>query len=89
MEKKIDINVVYEEFLRELFGSVPEDVSSQEVKRSEYTKAMKAVQERHGLKQGHPDFVGWVFTLVGRSPMIIEDNEKGAGEDEPTSTTES
>lgn len=88
MTKPVDINQAHEELLIELFGSVPEDVAVLEVKRTDYTEAMKKVQDRHGLKQGHPDFLAWVFTCVGRSPMIIEDNSKGAGHNESTDTNE-
>lgn len=78
------INKAFEEFMIELFGSVPEDIASQKVNRSEYMEKMKKVQEKYGLKQGHPDFVGWLFTLIGRSPIIIEDDKEGASKNEST-----
>lgn len=77
------IEQAYKELMNELFGSeVYEEgtkVSDLRVKRSVYTVAMHKVQEKYGLKQGHPDFAGWVFTLISRSPNIIEDEE---GEEE-------
>ena len=84
------VTQAYEEFLIELFGSVPEDVSTCQVTRSKYTETMKRVQEKYELEQGKPDFLEWIFTCVGRSPIIIEDTEntnEGAGYNESTSTS--
>lgn len=87
------INEAYEAFIYELFGSTKKELddkgltpSSMTVTRKQYTEAMHKIQDQYGLKQGHPNFMEWVFTLVGNSPTIIEDNEEGAGNDEPTST---
>jgi hypothetical protein len=79
---RVDINQAYHDFMVLLFGEVPKDVAQEQVTRARYTELMKQVQDDYGLRQGHPDFPAWVFTLVGRSPMIIED-EEGAGEHEP------
>lgn len=79
----IDMNEVYKEFSDELTKlSIPHN-GFMGVKRLDYTKAMEKVQKKYGLRQGHPQFLEWVFTCVGRSPMIIED-EEGAGSDEST-----
>jgi hypothetical protein len=92
---KVDINQAHEELLTELFGTtdittfdiIESKMKVKSVHRSAYTKAMEKVQKKYGLRQGHPDFLAWVFTCVGRSPMIIEDGEdrrvEGAGENEP------
>lgn len=69
------IQKAYDEFMIELFGEVPKDVSLMTVSRSGYTKAMQDVQTKYSIKQGDPDFIEWLFTLIGRSPMIIEDEE--------------
>ena len=71
----MEITGAYEEFLTKLFGRVPEDVSKEQVTRSRYTEVMKQVQEKHGLKQGHPLYMTWIFTLVGNSPIIVDDND--------------
>ena len=59
-----------EAFLIELFGSVPDDVQEKTVSREDYTKALHKVQDDFGLKQGHPEFISWVFALLGNSPQI-------------------
>lgn len=76
--EKVDINQAHEELMIELFGSVPEENALNIVTRSEYTRAMQKIQDKYGLKQGHPDFLGWVFTCVGHSPLIVENT----GEDD-------
>lgn len=77
---KVDILSAHRELIIELFGREPDELSSESVTRTTYTEAMKKIQRRYGLEQGHPDFLEWVFTCVGRSPRIVEDEEpKGAG----------
>lgn len=71
---KVDINQAHEELMTELFGKFyREKQEPLMVERTTYTRAMETVQKKYGLRQGHPDFLAWVFTCVGRSPMIIED----------------
>lgn len=92
----VDISKAHGELMEELFGSgVKIDRIHDEmtitvedggyilpyVTRSKYTEAMHKIQDKHGLKQGHPQFLEWVFTCVGHSPIIVED-EEGAGENE-------
>ena len=80
MYEQVDISGVYEEFMVELFNLPKTDweanfPANREVTRSRYTKIMKQIQKDYGLKQGHPQFIEWIFTCVGRSPIIIEDDE--------------
>lgn len=84
---KTDLGKVHDELLHEIFGKIEGDidVSTVCVRRGVYTKAMKKVQDKYGLRQGHPDFLEWVFTCVGRSPIIIEDKE--GAEDNGTEST--
>ena len=79
--ERINTVQLHEELIYRLFGSNPESL---QVSRSRYTEELKKIQDENGLKQGHPDFLEWVFTCVGRSPIIIDDEEKGAGHSEPT-----
>jgi len=67
--EQVDLNAAHEELLSELF----EERRAGKVTRSSYTKAMHKVQDKYGLKQGHPQFLEWVFTCVGHSPIIVED----------------
>lgn len=82
--EKVDLQKVQDELKAEisieLFGTSEGIIIINEVKRSTYTRAMEKVQNKYGLRQGHPQFLEWVFTCVGQSPIIIED-EEGAGED--------
>lgn len=73
----VDITQAHNELMEELFGISRDKRFDpyKPIKRSVYTKAMKKVQDKHGLKQGHPDFMGWIFTCIGNSPIIIEDEE--------------
>lgn len=80
MFEQVDIGGVYEEFMVELFDLPKSEweanfPANREVARSRYTEVMKKVQDEHGLKQGHPQFMEWIFTCVGRSPIIVDDNE--------------
>jgi hypothetical protein len=79
----VDINKAHDELIEKLFCVPANTIGSVvglKISRSFYTKCMEAVQDKYGLKQGHPQFLEWVLTCVGRSPIIIED-EEGAGED--------
>lgn len=67
----------YNDFMTRLFGHVPKEPGKLEVPRERYTEIMHEVQKEYGLTQGHPDFLEFMLTMVGRSPKIIE----GAGED--------
>lgn len=80
---KISINDVYEEFLTELFSTLEGAINPYElqVSRSRYKDAMNKIQDKYGLRQGHPQFIEWIFTCVGRSPVIVDD-KKGAEENE-------
>lgn len=72
------VTTAFNEFMMELFGEVPKDVSERSIDREIYETKMKEIQDKHGLVQGDRDFLHWVFTLIGRSPKLIE----GAGENE-------
>ena len=80
MFEQVDIGGVYDEFMVALYDLPKSEIdkkepSELEVTRSHYTKVMKQIQKDYGLKQGHPQFMEWIFTCVGRSPIIIEDDE--------------
>lgn len=78
----------YNDFITRLIGHVPSNPQDWEVPREYYTRTMAAVQQEYGLTQGHPEFLHFMLTMVGRSPKIIEgagnnateDNSRGAGE---------
>ena len=78
------VDRAYNEFMTRLFGYVPENPRTLTVDRETYTKVMQEIQEKYGLEQGHPDFLEWTLTLVGRSPRLTK--EKGAGTNDSTST---
>lgn len=88
------LNEAYEAFMYELFGSTSKELTDKgvapdelSVTKKSYTEAMHKVQDAYGLKQGHPLFMEWVFTLVGNSPIIVENDEEGAEHDESTTTS--
>jgi hypothetical protein len=75
--KQVDLGKVYDEFAQEFI----QYMTLEGISRTDYTKAMHKVQDKYGLKQGHPQFLEWVFTCVGRSPVIIEDKEGDGAHD--------
>lgn len=78
----VNISEAHEELMYRLFGSdiTEVDPTTLSVSRKKYDKKLKEVQKEYGLKQGHPQFMEWVFTCVGRSPIIVEDEDaEGAG----------
>lgn len=75
--EKVDLNEAHNELMSELF----EERREGRVTRSAYTKALIKVQDKYGLKQGHPDFLGWIMTCIGNSPELVEDEEGGGYHD--------
>lgn len=71
------VTEAFNDFMMELFGELPKDVSEKTIDRDRYTEAMKAIQEKYGLTQGHPQYLEFMLTLVGRSPQFT----KGAEDD--------
>jgi hypothetical protein len=69
------IGRAYSELMTKLFGSVPINPHVCSVERDVYETAMKEVQEQYGLTQGDPDFLEWVLTAVGRSPVLTDKGE--------------
>lgn len=69
------VDLAYNEFMTRLFGSVPTVPQDEQVDRDKYTEEMVAVQERYGLHQGDPDFLEWMLTLVGRSPVLTSEGK--------------
>jgi hypothetical protein len=69
------ITEAFNDFMQRLFGEVPADPRRLSVDRTRYTETMLEVQKEYGLQQGDPDFLEWVLTLVGRSPVITEGRE--------------
>lgn len=69
----------YNAFMMRLFGHVPLTPGIHSTDRETYTKTMQEIQEEYGLKQGEPDFLEWILTMLGRSPQIYEN--EGAGKD--------
>ena len=95
MEKKVDVKQAHGELLVELFGrptidDPKVDLQQLEVEHTKYVDAMHKVQDKYGLKQGHPDFLEWIFTCVGPSPIIVADTAvtevRGADDNESTTT---
>lgn len=75
--KRLDgrITKAYNEFMTRLFGEVPQDPGTLTVEKEHYTTEMMRVQKRYGLEHGDPDFLEWMLTLVGRSPMLTVKGE--------------
>lgn len=76
------VTKAYNDFMTRAFGMEvdlihPGDYSIHE---DEYKEHMAAIQEIYGLSQGHPQYLEFMLTMVGRSPKII----KGAGTDDGT-----
>jgi hypothetical protein len=69
------VTKAYNEFMVRLFGTIPSHPNELFVDKEVYTKEMHTVQERYGLTQGTPDFLEWVLTLVGRSPVLTSEGE--------------
>jgi hypothetical protein len=78
------VTKAYNDFMTRLFGEVPKEPREHEVTREQYTQTMQDVQKFYGITQGHPGFLEFMLTMVGRSPKIIE----GAGNDERERATE-
>lgn len=83
MDNRLD--AAYNEFMEELFGTVPTQPAQEFVDREKYREVMIKVQKRYGLEQGDPDFLEWVLTLVGRSPQLVD---AGEGDDADARSTE-
>jgi hypothetical protein len=81
------IGRAYIELMTKLFGSVPANPHERSVERDTYDTAMKDVQEQYGLEQGDPDFLEWVLTVVGRSPVLTQRGEIVYGTGDETNTT--
>lgn len=67
------ISSAYTEFLVLLFGAVPRQPSDLWVSRVAYINAMNVIEEKYRLEVGDTDFLEWRLTLLGRSPMLIDD----------------
>lgn len=65
--------LAYSALMDRLFTELPEDVKVKHVTRSHYTKALRDTEEQFGIGQGDADYLEWVLTLIGRSPIIVED----------------
>lgn len=74
--KRVNTARLHEEFLHKLFGDVIPVGDAYQADREAYTRAMHEIQEKYGLKQGHPDFPAWLMTLLIHSPAIIGDSEE-------------
>jgi len=71
------ISLAYKEFLVLLFGLVPRQPSDLWVSREAYINAMNVIEEKYRLEVGDVDFLEWRLTLLGRSPMLIDDELRG------------
>jgi hypothetical protein len=81
------IKKAHDELMLKLYGTTIEDPRMGSVYRDDYTKAMLEVQEKYGLEQGDPDFLEWMLTLVGRSPMLIDRPSEGGNADATSFTS--
>lgn len=70
------ISSAYTEFLVLLFGDVPRQPSDLWVSREAYINAMNVIEEKYRLEVGDNDFLEWRLTLFGRSPRLINDEER-------------
>ncbi|OAB75584.1 hypothetical protein [Paenibacillus crassostreae] len=70
------IRLAYREFLVLLFGVLPEQASNLWVSREAYVKAMDVIEEKYRLAIGDSNFLEWRLTLLGRSPMIINEETR-------------
>lgn len=69
------ISMAYREFSTLLFDTVPRQQSELWVSREAYVNAMNFIEAKYKLKVSDPDFLEWRLTLLGRSPMFIEEEE--------------
>ncbi|MCI3922670.1 hypothetical protein MO973_20775 [Paenibacillus sp. TRM 82003] len=67
------ISRAYREFLELTFNTMPQHPCELWVSREAYVNAMNFVEAKYKLKVGDPDFLEWRLTLLGRSPMILEE----------------
>ena len=68
----------YGDLMHALFGEIPIDIRLRNVSREHYTKALRQVEVEYDIKQGDEDYLEWVLTLLGRSPIINEDERTDA-----------
>lgn len=73
MGKPLNLAEIHQELLHELFGDTIPEGEAFTANRTDYSNAMKKVQDKHGLKQGHPQFASWLMTMLMQSPTITED----------------
>lgn len=70
------ISDAYETFMLALFGEVPKNPQEHTVSRATYDEKMRAVQEDFNLKEGDPEFLEWIITLLARSPKFEQEGTK-------------
>ncbi|REK71496.1 hypothetical protein [Paenibacillus paeoniae] len=70
------ISLAYKEFLVLLFGSIPRQPSDLLVSREAYINTMNIIEEKYRLEAGDADFLEWRLTLLGRSPMFVNEKTK-------------
>lgn len=78
----------HNEMMMELFGEVPKEPGTLQVDRDKYKESLHRVQNKYGLRQGDPDFLEWVLTALGRSPMLTSEGEIVYGERDDATTAE-
>lgn len=69
---------IHTEFMDNLSGSLLANDAGEakSVLRSVYVRELDKIQEKYGLREGHPDFMLWILLLLGRSPCIIDDERE-------------
>jgi hypothetical protein len=70
------ISLAYREFLVLLFGTVPRQPSDLWVSREAYVDAMNVIEAKYRLETGDENFLEWRLTLLGRSPMLKDDETR-------------
>lgn len=73
------VTQAYNDFMTKLFGTVPANASEYTVSEEVYRGCMQQVMAKHGLHQGHPKYLEFILTMVGRSPQIDRGAEEGNG----------